>query len=301
MRVATKKSIGFLLLFIFSGLIYSNCIYADEKKSGTTWGYTDNQGPKFWGTLDKAYKLCDLGKTQTPINIQNSTPITENALTIQYRPIPIDIIDDGLTKLNVHGKKTIINDGHTLQINVPTTGPAESILINKQKYHLVQFHIHTPSENQIDGKTFPLEIHFVNQGNKGNMAVIGVFVKEGNANPAVEEILNYLPKEKNKLYHTKEVIDISLLLPTNKSYYNFIGSLTTPPCTEGLNWFLMANPIEASAEQIAKLKTALPANNARPIQPLNGRAVTSYTQGSTPEQQPSASDDKKSSAAKQQN
>lgn len=267
------------LIVALTALTFAGISYAASNSESAAWSYAGKDGPKNWGSLTKAYQLCSTGQEQSPIDIKKTMLADGNDITFAYVPAPIDIINDGETELNIHGHKTIINDGHTIQLNFPAKGKAETITIKGEKYNLVQFHLHTPSETLIDGKDFPMEIHFVNQSKSGDLAVIGVFVKEGKANPEVAKIIKHLPAQKKQQYQIKGVdIDLTGLLPTDRSYYNFPGSLTTPPCSEGLQWYVMVNPIQASAEQIAALKAVMLPANARPVQPLNNRAVSLYSQ-----------------------
>ncbi|MGB6976633.1 MAG: carbonic anhydrase family protein, partial [Gammaproteobacteria bacterium] len=258
--------------------------YADSaKQTEVIWGYTGDKGPHAWGTLDPAFKACAVGKQQSPINIntQEVIPTKNEDLDIDYRAaVPLNIVSDGITELNIGGHREIINDGHTLQVNFPQTGKLEFIEVKEKHFRLVQFHIHTPSETHLDGKSYPLEIHFVNQGNNGKVAVIGVFVQSGKFNPAIETLLRHLPPTQGQIHPVPGVkLNLLALLPKNESHYSFPGSLTTPPCTEGLQWFVMANPIEASEKQITELKKALPlSHNARPIQPLHGRKVLFFSE-----------------------
>jgi carbonic anhydrase len=277
----SRFKVRWLQLSLISVLMASSAGYAAGVGA---WGYTGDKGPKAWGTLDPAYKACGIGKEQSPIDIvtQHVVPTKKEELDIDYRPValPLSIVSDGTTELNIRGHREVINDGHTLQVNFPQTGKGEFMEVGKQHYRLVQFHIHTPSENRLDGKPFPLEIHFVNQSKNGKVAVIGVFVKPGKFNPAIETLLQHLPPTQRHLYPIEGVkLNLLSLLPKNESYYAFPGSLTTPPCTQGLQWFVMANSVQASEKQIAELKKALPLpDNARPVQPLNGREVLFFSQ-----------------------
>ncbi len=258
-----------LTLALFSSLSFA-------ASYNTAWSYTGDTAPQYWGKLDPTYQTCGVGKEQSPINIQQAVPTKNDDLKTFYQPAPINIIDDGLTQLNIHGQNTIVNDGHTIQLNFPQSGPNESIKINGENYQLVQFHFHTPSETQINGKTFPLEIHFVNQNQSGDVAVIAVFVKQGAYNPALAGILKNSPTTAKQLYtFNNTMVNVPALLPKNQAHYSFPGSLTTPPCTEGLQWIVMQQPIEASAQQLAQFEKVI-SSNARPVQPLNDRKVVLY-------------------------
>jgi carbonic anhydrase len=263
----------FLLTAVFAVLANPATSNAAPKQ-GANWGYHGDLGPQNWGKLDAEYSLCSTGKKQSPVNISNATLTNHSVLKTHYMATAAQAVYDSTTQLNIHGEKTIINDGHTLQINMPANNDNEYITINDDKYQLIQFHFHTPSENLINGKNFPVEIHFVNQGANGNLAVVGVMIKQGKYNQALEELLNELPSKKQALkVSNKLLVDVNNLLPTDKLYYNFTGSLTTPPCSEDVQWFVFATPVEASKLQINQLKTLLPTDNARPVQKLNGRDI----------------------------
>jgi carbonic anhydrase len=238
------------------------------------WSYHGTESPAHWGQLSPAFKLCGNGKTQSPIDIADVKEETKNALTIHYQSDPLVILENGETTLIIDGTQTITNTGHGLQVSFPTDYEKEVMTFEGKDYQLVQFHMHTPSENKLDGKAFPLEIHFVHQGADGTVAVIGVFVKIGEENPALQKIITHIPK---KIGVPKTIegqkIDPKDLIPDAQAYYKFMGSLTTPPCSEGLQWIVIKEAITASPEQIAKIKAAGETDNARPLQPLNNRSI----------------------------
>lgn len=266
---------NFLLLFTAAvALFVATTGQAASAAGSASWSYQGNTGPNNWGKLSEEYSLCAAGKKQSPINITNATLTNQNTLKLHYVASAAQVVNDVNTTLNIRGKKTIINDGHTLQINLPPNNEHEYISVNDNKYQLIQFHFHTPSENAIDEKRFPIEIHFVNQSEDGNVAVLGVMIKQGKYNTALQEFIDELPSNKQALkIPNKLLVDVNSLLPADKLYYSFTGSLTTPPCNEEIKWFVFANPIEASKMQINQLKTLLPVNNARPVQALNGREI----------------------------
>jgi carbonic anhydrase len=265
-------SIASQLVLVISSMSLS--AYASDAAIKVNWGYEGNNGPEFWSKLDPSFKLCTTGKEQSPVDISQFAKKSGSTLAFNYEPAPIVIVDDGTTLLTIGKTQTLINDGHTLQLNFPGEFTKESISFNGKDYRLVQFHFHTPSENKQHGQVAPLEIHFVHQGDNGTLAVVGVFVKEGKENLVLQKILENLPIEKAKVkINRNEHINPLELLPKNHSYYNFAGSLTTPPCAEGVQWLLMSEAITASAAQIEKLKIAINGNNARPVQDLNHREV----------------------------
>ncbi len=263
-------SAGFLLLFT---------AFATSAAGGTPtpWSYHGSAGPEHWGELDKRYQACNLSKEQSPINITDSTVTDRNPLKIHYITSAAQAVNDEYSSLNIHGKKTLINDGHTLQINLPKNASQEYIDINNNSYQLIQFHFHTPSENHMNNKSFPIEIHFVNQSKEGDLAVLGVMLLVGKYNVALQNLIDELPANKHALkIANKIVLSIGDLLPQDESYYTFTGSLTTPPCSEAVRWFVFSTPVEASLLQINQLKTLLPVNNARPVQALNKREILQF-------------------------
>lgn len=219
------------------------------------WTYEGDEGPEHWARLDRSFETCELGRQQSPVDLVPTVKADLPPIKFNYGEIPTEIV----------------NNGHTLQVNVPDYG--FTIRIEDRTYKLVQFHFHTPSEYHIEGQSFPLELHFVHQDETGALGVVGVVVKEGAVNPTLEPIFWDGPAEPGK---TKRLIDVktdlTALLPKDGTYFRFMGSLTTPPCSEGVNWYEMRQPIEASYAQIQKFRELFPMN-ARPLQPLNNRLV----------------------------
>lgn len=242
----------------------------------TKWGYLGNIGPERWAQLSPAFALCASGKMQSPVNIMKKVKIGDHKLIVHYEDAPLILIDDGSTTLNIDNNQTIIDDGHGIQVNFhPDTQLKETIELAGKTYKLIQFHFHSPSENQLHGRGSPLEIHFVHQSDDGKVAVIGVFVHAGEANPVLQTIINNLPKEERKEFLIADTrINPLNLMPVKKNYYGFMGSLTTPPCNEGIQWLLMDDAITASPAQIQQIRNAAGGANARPVQPLNQRAIT---------------------------
>jgi len=164
----------------------------------------------------------------------------------------------------------IINNGHTVQVNY---GNSSNIIVSGQQFELLQFHFHTPSENTANGKHFPMDMHLVNKNDKGELAVVGVFFKEGKQNVELKKAWDEMPiKAGTEDILSGVQLNAAGLLPTEKHFSYFKGSLTTPPCSEGVHWFVMQEPIEASNDQIAQFNKVI-GDNARPTQPLNGRKL----------------------------
>jgi len=222
------------------------------------FGYENNEeGPENWKNLCEEFSACG-GQAQSPINIETNNYKKSDklqAINFQYNTSNVDII----------------NNGHTVQFNV--TGD-NKIKFNNKNYKLLQFHFHSLSEHTIDGKHYPAEIHFVHKNNDKDYAVISVLIKEGKENELLKKYLDKFPS-KNGNFKTDEKLDLNKLLPKEKNYYYYKGSLTTPPCSEVVSWYLMKSPIEASKEQIQKLSQILH-NNYRPVQNLNGRKVYAF-------------------------
>lgn len=272
-----KPGIGFVLM----GICLATNVNADTNDSAikVKWGYTGNLGPGFWGQLDPSFAGCSKGQSQSPINIPKKTMKAANALTVNYQPAPMMIVDDGNTVLALGNAQMMINEGHSIQLNFPDNQIGESITFDGKKYRLIEFHMHTPSETQWRNQGSPLEIHFVHQGDNGQAAVVAVLVKAGEKNSTIQKIIDNLPNDRDKTHTISNLqIDPSTLLPAKQDYYSFMGSLTTPPCTEGLQWIVMANSITASPAQIMKLRKQMGAN-ARPVQKLNGRQISYSEKG----------------------
>lgn len=222
---------------------------------GPHWNYIGEHGPKDWGKLDPANKPCSVGKRQSPIDI-NSSNTKENkslpSLMFSYVSAPLKIL----------------NNGHTIQMNYPK---GSKVAIGGNNYDLLQFHFHTPSEHAVKGKRTELEVHFVNK-NADGLAVVGVMLKKGKKNTALAGMFNNLPNKEGEVTVDKETINPIELIPKDKDYYTYTGSLTTPPCSEIVTWYVVKDQIEVSEEQIKKFKKIF-AMNARPLQSLSQRIV----------------------------
>lgn len=219
------------------------------------WGYEGHGGASHWGDLDESYKTCKLGKLQSPIDIE--TKKVQNA---------------GLKEIGfAYAPKTaeVVNNGHTIQVNLAEGG---KITLDNVDYKLAQFHFHNPSEEKVDGKAYPLVAHLVHKSAEGKLAVVGVLFKQGAENPALKRIFAKLPAKEGDKVAIDAPFDTTELLPKERGYYAFMGSLTTPPCSEDVRWQVLKTPVELSEAQLAAF-TKLYKANARPVQPLNGRLV----------------------------
>lgn len=218
--------------------------------AGTDWDY---QQPEKWNQLNASFAAC-AGQNQSPINIENTVKADLAPLKFSYNTLI----------------QTITNNGHTVQVDFKEGG---ELSLDGDTFKLKQFHLHTPSENTIKGKQYPLEIHFVHANAQGQLAVVGMMYEQGAENPQLAKIWNSLPKQKGQMITLKEPQSVNHLLPKNLDYYRFSGSLTTPPCSEGVRWLILKDIQTASAKQIADFAQLLGHPNNRPVQPLNGRVI----------------------------
>ena len=232
-------------------------------KEAPHWSYEEAEGPAKWSTLSANWKVCGDGRSQSPIDIDKIAKLDLPALKAEFKPASLKIIHH-------EHVADAINNGHSIQVNY-TEG--DTLKIGDQQYQLLQYHFHSPSEHTVAGKHFPMEMHLVHKAADGKLAVIGVFIEEGRHNAAFDPIWSNLPKTKSTEYHLENVkVDVSSLLPTRTTSYRYDGSLTTPPCSEGVKWIIMTTPIQLSTQQISAFRTIMKGNN-RPVQALNGRSV----------------------------
>ena len=216
-----------------------------------SWGYSGATGPDHWSEVGAT---CGLGKAQSPIDILHAEKKDLPAIEFAYHSSPLKVI----------------NNGHTIQVNY---APGSTITVDGKTYELIQFHFHHLSETAIDGQHSPMELHLVHKDKDGNLAVVAVLLNEGHSNQTVSTVWDHLPREVNKEDEPEHVeIEAVHLLPADHRYYTFPGSLTTPPCSENVTWLVLAKAMTLSKAQIEKFAALYP-NNARPVQPLNGRTV----------------------------
>lgn len=225
-----------------------------EDKKTPNWSYEGKDGPENWGKLDSEYATCATGLNQSPINI-------ENAIRASLKPVR------GIHKFPA---KEIINNGQTVQVNFKT---GNMLVLDSASYQLKSLYFHAPSEHSINGKSYPLEAQLVHVDKTGNSTIISVMFKEGNTNPALDKLWLHLTNNKGEPVAIKTRVIPSELMPENRSYYRFSGSLTTPPCTEGVRWVVLKTPMTASKSQIETFEKAIKHKNNRPTQALNGRVV----------------------------
>lgn len=278
--------------FALSPLVVATGIQAAEGKHGEIrWGYEGKEGPKEWGDLKAEWAACKTGVKQSPIDLKSAQKGKGEGMDIDWNQTPLKII----------------NNGHTIQVNYSPEAHSHSSIDGKE-YDLVQFHFHAPSEHAVNGKSYPLEVHFVHKNKEGQLAVIGVFFKEGKANETLQKIWDNLPGKvgEEKVVPGVTVNGFDLLPPARAQqgtevaimqahkkkeggpiheselapaiatkHWHYEGSLTTPPCSEGVNWSVLQTPITASKEQIAKFRSIFKVSN-RPVQALHGRQLLEH-------------------------
>ncbi|MFZ2905569.1 MAG: carbonic anhydrase family protein [Cyclobacteriaceae bacterium] len=228
------------------------------------WGYAGEDGPGTWATLSPAYALCGDGKAQSPINIVKTDAKGGANWRLDYKTTSLRIAH------NEH-MDDIIDNGHTIQV---TVDEGSEFSFGDKSYSLKQFHFHTPSEHTLDGEHTPMEMHLVHQGADGSLAVVAAFIKEGkNPNENFNKLIANLPNAKGESKHITDVnLELKAHLPKDNYAYHYVGSLTTPPCSEGVQWLVLRDPILLTAEQIGAFSSRIGPNN-RPTQALNDRVV----------------------------
>ncbi|QNI30681.1 carbonic anhydrase family protein [Alloacidobacterium dinghuense] len=238
---------------IFCALVLAAAT-AQQQHPEHTWDYSNLHGPSHWAELGPEFAPCANGHHQSPIDIRNPQSADLPPIQFNYNPSPLDIIDNGHTVMIIYA-------------------PGSFITVGGKRYELRQFHFHRPSEERINGVDYEIGAHLVHADQQGHLAVVAVLLQKGEDNPLVHELWEDIPKEKDKEEHLNNIqIDLAKLLPADRGYYTFDGSLTTPPCSEGVTWYVLKHPVTvttAEIEQFSKLYRA----NARPTQPLYGRVV----------------------------
>jgi carbonic anhydrase len=225
----------------------------------THWSYEGAAGPERWGDLDPEYAACKAGREQSPIDIRGAEKADLPALQFEYKSGPL---------------KYLINNGYTIRVNYhDAAGSGNFLMVGGEPYHLTQFHFHRPSEEYIQGKPYDMVVHFMHEAGDGKVAGVAVLLKAGRASTTVQRIWEHMPGTESKEEEIGGVeIDPAALLPHDTAYYTYMGSLTAPPCTEGVTWFVLKSPMEISAEEIKAFDQLYP-HDVRPLQPLNGRVV----------------------------
>lgn len=225
------------------------------------WGYEGEHGPAHWGNLSPANVACERGTEQSPIDIRTSQIKHDGKasdLDFAYHSVPLKVV----------------NNGHTVQVDEAGAG---TLTVGGHAYTLAQFHFHTPSEETIDGQHYDMVAHYVHKDAEGHLAVVAVLFKEGQENAGLSSVFANMPVAAGPMHDIEGVsFNPNDLLPANHGYFHFMGSLTTPPCSEGVSWYVLETPVEASHAQIELLHKLYNHNN-RPVQPVNAREIVEHS------------------------
>lgn len=220
------------------------------------WAYEGDNGPQNWAKLKPEFSLCGTGKRQSPIAIQSDTALQGPAEPLVFNYMP--------------SRGTVVNTGHTVQVDIDGDN---SLTVRGSTYKLLQFHFHTPSEEMVNARRYAMVAHLVHKNEAGQLAVVAVLLEQGEPSSFIDKVWTYMPLDTMDKVRTPDgLLDINELLPKDQRYYQYFGSLTTPPCTEGVLWMVLKQPVKISAAQYRLFRQQFPLN-ARPIQPTNGRPV----------------------------
>jgi carbonic anhydrase len=240
------------------GSTLDDSIGSAYEQEAPVWSYEGRTGPEYWADLNPDYAICRSGRQQSPIDIVSSRPAERKELSFGYQPIsPIRMVS---TRQSIH------------VMGVPSCG----ITIGDVWYELAELHFHTPSEHRIDGALAAMELHLAHQTSARDVAVVGILIDEGTHNEPLGLLFDNLPQEEGLDFVLGGEIDPMAFLPDDRSWYHYTGSRTMPPCQEGVDWFILQHRIELSAGQIGAFRQRFEMN-ARPLQPVNGRAVSEYS------------------------
>lgn len=224
----------------------------------TTWDYQGPRGASHWSSLDPAYANCNGGREQSPIDIRNPRKANLPPLRFEYRSEPAGYV---------------INNRYTLRVNYhDAPGTGSFLVIGKKRYQLIQFHFHHPSEEAVDGKRYPMVLHLMHKSSDGEIVGVAVLLQTGRAAPTLQGVLDHGPATEGQTAVPGLMVDPTAMLPHEKAYYVYMGSVSAPPCTEGVRWIVLKTPVQVSAAQVAAFAKLFP-DDARPLQPLNGRIV----------------------------
>jgi carbonic anhydrase len=239
-------------------IVFFTVLACNDHHDHLHWDYTGELSPEHWAEVEE-YSDCN-GKHQSPINI-----IDIDAKTLGGMQKQLKLGYDASTHIY-----DVVNNGHTIQFDFEK---GDSLIWKDVTYYLKQIHFHEPAEHMINGIRYPIEIHLVHQNNAGELAVVGILGKEGVESPAFEFLEHFLPLPPGTKAEIDKAFDLNTIIPDDRAFYTYSGSLTTPPCSEGVRWFVMRDAIDLSEEQVLVLQENMPHNNYRGHQPLNYRVV----------------------------
>lgn len=231
----------------------SVAVAASAARPEVPWSYTGDNGPDRWGQLLPDWKQCAVGTRQSPIDIRDTIRVDQEPIRFDYRASRFSVVDTG----------------HTIQVNVSS---GNFIEIMGRRFELQQFHFHRPSEERINGRQYDMVVHLLHKDSDGRLAMIAVLLERGQDQTLVQTVWNYLPLERGDAYDAPVSIDLNQLLPKDRAYFTYMGSLTTPPCNEGVLWMVLRQPVQVSSQQISIFSRLYPMN-ARPLQAASGRLI----------------------------
>ena len=220
---------------------------------GTHWSYEGDSGPASWSKINVDWAKCGNGSRQSPIDIRDGMKVELEQISFDYHPSSFNVVDNG----------------HTVQVGV---SGGNYITVQNRMFELQQFHFHRPSEERINGKAFEMVVHLVHRDAEGRLAVLALLLERGAPQATIQTVWNNLPLEKFETMQPTILLDPAEMLPARRDYYTYMGSMTSPPCSEGVLWLVMKQPVQASPAQMARFSRLYPLN-ARPIQPANGRII----------------------------
>lgn len=220
---------------------------------GTHWSYEGDSGPANWSKINVDWAKCGNGSRQSPIDIRDGMKVELEQISFDYHPSSFNVVDNG----------------HTVQVGV---SGGNYITVQNRMFELQQFHFHRPSEERINGKAFEMVVHLVHRDAEGRLAVLALLLERGAPQATIQTVWNNLPLEKFETMQPTILLDPAEMLPARRDYYTYMGSQTSPPCSEGVLWLVMKQPVQASPAQMALFSRLYPLN-ARPIQPGNGRII----------------------------
>ncbi|MEX0297823.1 MAG: carbonic anhydrase [Kordiimonas sp.] len=240
---------------LHAGLLAGLLAFSGNASAQNNWSYSGANGPANWHSLSPANSVCRSGRQQSPINIEGTDPVIMHRLVTNYTVTPVNLRNDRLA------------------INMPYED-GSFLTVGTKAYQLRGFTFRSPAEHAVSGTRHPMSIQFFHEDLFGNKAIVEVLVKEGKAHLAAQELWELMPLEPDQVVkRPKTLVNARDLMPSDKSYYRYMGSLTTPPCSEGVNWYILKKPIELSKDQISLVRGILGGDTARPLQNRNNRII----------------------------
>lgn len=268
-------------LAVMAGIVFpaAGALAAPPHSGGSNaihWGYSGDAGPSHWGVLDRKYALCKSGKRQSPVDLQAAQDRELYPLRFHYNAVPLQAINNGHTLqanyFNAAKQDSVVIGGKSDPLKSKSVFGSE-LMLGDVSYKLLQFHFHTPSEHAHEGERYAMEVHLVHRNANGNLAVVGVFLKRGEHNATLQKVLDHTSNTVNEVTAAAGItVNAAALLPEDRRFYHYSGSLTTPPCSENVNWFVMKTPVEVSDQQVRRFSQLI-GENARPLQDKHWRTL----------------------------